>query len=185
VGQIPTYYRHHPTGGQSRWKGRYADGDNRPLWPFGHGLSLTTFELSNLLLDRPEVGPEGSLEITVEVANTGDLAGDEVVQLYVRDVRGSVTRPVMQLEGFARVTLDPGSRARVSFRLPIAQLAFHDAAMRRVVEPGTWEIMVGTSSEDLPLRASFEVTGETTVIARPPILGETAIEYLETEIRDV
>ena len=162
VGQVPVSYRHHPTGGRSNPKGDYVDGPASPLWPFGFGRSYTTFELSDLRLDRTEVATDGGeLTVTAEVANTGDRAGDEVVQLYVRDPEATVARPVLELRGFRRVSLAPGERRRVSFRLSAEQFAYVGADYRRVVEPGVIKVFVGTSSDELPLAAQFELVGPT------------------------
>ena len=160
VGQVPVSYRHHPTGGRSNPKGDYVDGPASPLWPFGFGRSYTTFEVSDFRLDRTEVPTDGG-EITVsaEVANTGDRQGDEVVQVYVRDPEATVARPVLELRGFRRVSLAPGARQRVSFRLSAEQFAYVGADYRRVVEPGVIKVFVGTSSDDLPLAGQFELVG--------------------------
>ena len=113
VEQVPVSYRHHPTGGRSTWKGDHVDGPTSPLWPFGFGRSYTTFELSNLRLDRTELPTDGGeIVVTVDVTNTGGRRGDEVVQLYVRDVEATVARPVLELRGFRRVDSSPGSGAR-------------------------------------------------------------------------
>jgi beta-glucosidase len=165
VGQIPIHYAHKPSGGRSHWHDDYVDGSHLPLWPFGHGLSYTRFELSGLQVDRPTIEPGGEVAIAVDVANVGDREGDEVVQLYVRDVEASVTRPVKELRGFARVRPAPGERRRVTFRLAAEQLAFTGLDGRLVVEPGRVAIMVGTSSADLPCRAEIDIVGETTVVA--------------------
>jgi beta-glucosidase len=160
VGQVPLSYRHHPTGGRSNPKGPYVDGPTTPLWPFGHGRSYTTFELSNLRLDRAEVPTEGGeVVVTVDVVNTGDRQGDEVVQLYVRDVEASVARPVLELLGFRRVGLEPGEACSVSFDVSVEQLAYTGADYRRVIEPGTIQVFAGTSSADLPLTATLNVGG--------------------------
>jgi beta-glucosidase len=165
VGQIPIHYAHKPSGGRSHWHDDYVDGSHLPLWPFGHGLSYTRFELGGLRLDRTTVEAGGEVAVGVDVRNVGEREGDEVVQLYVRDVEASVTRPVKELRGFARVRLAAGERRRVTFRLAAEQLAFTDLAGRLVVEPGRVALMVGTSSAELPCRAEIEVVGETTVIA--------------------
>lgn len=160
VGQIPIYYGHKPSGGRSNWKGPYVDGSNEPLWPFGFGLSYTRFEVRNLRLDRRTVAIDGVFEASVEVANVGDRAGDEVVQLYIRDVEASVTRPVKELRGFKRVSLAAGEVRRVCFGLAVEQLAFTGTDGSLVIEPGKVTVMAGTSSEDLPCTADIEITGE-------------------------
>lgn len=165
VGQVPIYYGHKPSGGQSHWKGAYVDGSNLPLWPFGYGLSYTRFELSNLTLDRTSVPMTGSVVAGVDVANVGGVAGDEVVQLYVRDVEASVSRPVKELRGFKRVTLQPGERRRVSFELAVEQLAFTGVDGGLVLEPGRVRVMIGTSSDDLPCQAEFSIEGTATRLA--------------------
>jgi beta-glucosidase len=165
VGQIPIHYAHKPSGGRSHWHDDYVDGSHLPLWPFGYGLSYTRFEVSGLELDRRTIDPAGEVAVSVEVENVGGREGDEVVQLYARDVEASVTRPVKELRGFARVRLAAGERRRVTFRLAAEQLAFTGLDGRLVVEPGRVALMVGTSSADLPCRADIEILGETTVIA--------------------
>jgi beta-glucosidase len=165
TGQIPTYYAHKPSGGRSQPRGEYVDGSNLPLWPFGFGLSYTRFELDGLALDRTATDPSGEVTISVGVSNVGDRAGDEVVQLYLRDEQASVTRPVKELRGFARVSLEPGERRTVTFQLAAEQLAFTGVDGRLILEPGTFRVMVGTSSADLPCQATFEVTGEPVAIA--------------------
>lgn len=159
VGQVPLYYGHKPSGGRSQWHQDYVDGSHRPLWPFGHGLSYSRFELSALRV-AGRVPIDGELLVSVDVANIGDRAADEVVQLYVRDRHASVTRPVKELRGFARVALEPGERRTVRFTLAIEQLAFSGVDGQLVVEPGQHQVMVGTSAVDLPLSAEFEVVGD-------------------------
>ena len=162
VGQVPLHYRHHPSGGRSNWKGDYVDGPTAPLWPFGFGRSYTSFEFSNLRLDRTELPTDGGeVVVTADVTNTGDRPGDEVVQLYVRDPEATVARPVLELRGFCRVGLAPGERRSVSFRLAAEQFAYVGADYRRVVEPGFIRVFVGSSSADLPLTAQFELVGPT------------------------
>jgi beta-xylosidase len=161
VGQIPLYYGHKPSGGRSHWKLDYVDGSHLPLWPFGFGRSYTMFEVRDLRLEQPTLTTDGDVGIRVDVMNTGGRAGDEVVQLYVRDVEASVTRPVRELRGFARVTLEPGERRTLTFRLAADQLAFTGVDGLLRLEPGAFEIRLGTSSHDLPLVARLELVGET------------------------
>ena len=162
-GQIPIYYGHKPSGGRSNWKGPYADGSNEPLWPFGFGLSYTQFEVRNLKLDRTSVPIDGSFEVTVEVANVGSVAGDEVVQLYLRDEEASVTRPVRELRGFKRLSLSPGDVTTVRFQVAVEQLAFTGLDGKLRVEPGRVTVMAGSSSVDLPCKAEIEIMGEAVV----------------------
>ena len=159
TGQIPIYYGHKPSGGRSHWKGPYVDGSNLPLWPFGFGMSYTTFEVTDIGLDKPRVPIDGEFTVSVLVRNTGRRAGDEVVQLYLRDEEASVTRPVKQLCGFKRVRLDPSESRRVGFTVGVEQLAFTGVDGKLRIEPGAVTVMVGTSSEDLPCSAQVEVVG--------------------------
>ena len=177
VGQVPLSYRHHPTGGHSQPKGDYVDGSTKPLWPFGFGLSYTTFALRDLRIDRASIATDrGALGISVDVVNTGGRAGDEVVQLYVRDEAATVARPVIELRGYRRVTLEPGQCRTVTFRLSAEQLCYTGADLRRIVEPGTVTISVGTSSADRPLSAAIELVGPVVeVVERQDYLTETTL----------
>jgi beta-glucosidase len=157
VGASPTYHGHKHGSGSSSDRA-YIDGPSAPVWGFGHGRSYTTFEISDLTLSETSVRAGGVVVIGCGVKNTGDHSGDEVVQLFVRDVVGSVTRPVRQLAGFHRVSLDPGESCRVEFEFDTSQLAFLDRNFELVVEEGDIEVMVGRSSTDLPLRANLELT---------------------------
>ncbi|MDQ1611110.1 MAG: beta-glucosidase [Pyrinomonadaceae bacterium] len=159
VGQLPLYYNHKRTGRpptDQKYTSKYLDVPWTPLYPFGYGLSYTQFRLSDLRLSAQSIRPDGQLTASVELENTGARAGDEVVQLYVRDVAASVTRPVKELKGFERVTLAPGERQRVEFRLTPAHLGFYNRALRFTVEPGDFKVFAGTSSAD-GLEASFKV----------------------------
>src|SRR5919198_1284034 len=141
VGQLPIYYDHKPTA-----KRGYLFTSKEPLFPFGYGLSYTTFEYSNLKVSPAQMGPAGKAEVSVTVTNTGRRAGEEVVELYVRDLVSSVTRPVMELKDFRRVSLAPGEGKAVTFTLTPDKLSFLNLNMERVVEPGWFDIMVGPSS---------------------------------------
>jgi beta-glucosidase len=160
VGQVPIYYNHMNTGrppeAENRYTSKYLDVAWTPLFPFGHGLSYTKFKIANLQLSAPRINVGGKLTVSVEVENVGQRAGDEVVQLYVRDLVASMTRPVKELKGFQRVTLQPGEKRRVEFVLDREQLGFWNREMRFVVEPGEFQVMVGSSSAD-GIEAKFEV----------------------------
>jgi beta-glucosidase len=151
TGQLPIYYNRRPTSFRS-----HLDLTREPLWPFGFGLSYTTFTLANLKVTPPVIGPGARTSVTVDVTNTGSRSGDEVVQLYIRDVVSSVTRPTKELRGFERVTLRAGETRTVTFALGPDDLSLIDRRMQRVVEPGRFEIMVGTNSERL-ITASLDV----------------------------
>ncbi|MET0625081.1 MAG: beta-glucosidase BglX [Pyrinomonadaceae bacterium] len=162
VGQQPFYYNQTATGRpptNEKYTSKYLDVPVAPLYPFGHGLSYTTFRLSNLRLGATRINAAGSVDVTVDVENTGRREGDEVVQIYTRDVAASRVRPVKELKGFRRVTLQPGERRTLTFKLGTAELGFYDDSMRFVVEPGVFKVMAGRSSADPEmLEASFEVT---------------------------
>ncbi len=160
VGQVPVYHGHKSGGGRSQMLGDYSDGSTRPLFPFGHGLSYTRFEYSPLAIEPAAATAFEPVTISVRVANTGPRAGDEVVQLYACDLVASVTRPVRQLVGFQRLSLDPGEACRVAFQLDPSQLAFLGADLRWRVEPGWIQVRVGASSEDVRGSGSFEIRGE-------------------------
>jgi beta-glucosidase-like glycosyl hydrolase len=138
--------------------------DPTPLFAFGHGRSYTTFALSDLRISHDELPTDGELTVSVRVTNTGTRAGDEVVQLYLHDVQAQVTRPLRQLAGFARVTVDPGAAADVTFHLHADRTAFTGRDLRRIVEPGEVQVLVGTSAADLPCRGSFRLTGPLRVV---------------------
>ena len=141
VGQLPIYYNRKPTA-----KRGYLFTSKDPLFPFGYGLSYTTFEYSNLKVSPERIGPSGQSRVSVTVTNTGKRAGDEIVQLYIHDLVSSVTRPVMELKDFKRVSLAAGESKTVEFLITPDKLAFFDLNMKRIVEAGWFEIMVGTSS---------------------------------------
>jgi len=144
VGQLPVFYNAKPSARRG-----YVFDTTRPLFPFGYGLSYTTFAYANLRVAAARIRPTEKTTVSVDVTNTGKRAGDEVVQLYIRDVVSFATQPVKQLRGFRRVTLQPGETRTVTFEVGPAELGYHGADMRRVVEPGRFDIMVGGSSTDL------------------------------------
>jgi beta-glucosidase len=159
VGQVPVYYGHKPSGGRTQWKGDYVDLPAKPLFCFGHGLSYTTFDYSDLELSAGEVPADGAIDVSATVTNVGLRPGEEVVQLYLHDVVASLTRPVKELKGFQRVALAPGESRRLTFHFDVRQLAFYDRDMQFVVEPGEVEVFVGSSSEDVRLSGGFQITG--------------------------
>ena len=160
VGQVPIYYNHMNTGrppeANNRYTSKYLDVPWTPLFPFGYGLSYTQFKITNLQLSAQRMPANGKLTVSVDVENVGRRAGDEVVQLYIRDTAASMTRPVKELKGFQRVTLQPGEKKRLEFVLTGEQLGFWNREMRFVVEPGEFKVMVGPNSEDL-IETRFEV----------------------------
>ena len=160
AGQVPVFYAHKPSGGKSHWKGAYVDENNLPLYPFGHGLSYARFAYGNLKL--PERVPlDGEIVVEADVMNISDRVGEEVVQLYIRDdCAFDVTRPVMELKGFKRITLQPGERKTVRFTVDTAILSFLNRAGEFVVEPGEHTVMLGASSGDIKLEGMLELTGE-------------------------
>ena len=165
-GQIPVFYGHKVSGGRSFWRGEYVDMSNRPLYPFGFGLSYTTFEVAPIPLGDPIVTTGETLGVSAVVRNTGVARGDEVVQLYTRDPVASVTRPVLELQAFARVSLEPGEQATVDFEIAVADLGFHDRSGRYVVEPGEVSVYVGTSATDLAAAGTVTVKGDPAIAAQ-------------------
>jgi len=152
VGQLPVYYNHKPLVHEHN----YITGPYLPLYPFGHGLSYTTFKYDGVTVSPKSAKAGESFKVDVKVTNTGNRSGDEIVQLYIRDILGSVTRPVMELKDFQRVPLAAGEMKTVSFTITPDKLQFHDINMKRVVEPGEFKVMVGTNSADF-LTETFEV----------------------------
>ena len=143
-GHLPAFYNHKPSARRG-----YAFGDASPLYPFGYGLSYTSFEMSEPRLADPVLAADGTTTVSVDVTNTGEVAGDQVVQLYVRDDLASITRPVKELKGFARVRLEPGETETVTLEIGPEALRFWNRDMERVVEPGTFTVMVGDSSANV------------------------------------
>jgi beta-glucosidase len=165
-GQIPLYYAHKNTGRPAAgagtkqfaepFKSVYMDEPNSPLFPFGHGLSYTRFEYRELRIEAPALGDDGTLVVSAVIQNSGARAGAEVAQLYVRDMVGSVTRPVKQLKGFQRIMLDPGEARTVRFELAARELGFWGPGMRYIVESGAFKLWVGPDSQS-GLEGDFEV----------------------------
>lgn len=164
VGQVPIFYNHKPSASRSNWYGDYVDESVEPLYPFGHGLSYTTFTYENLTVAPAQATQNETVDISLEVCNSGERSGDEVVQLYVCDEYASLPRPVKELKGFVRLNLAPGERKRVTFHLPVNQLAFYDSALRLVLEPGRVLIMIGSSSADIRLHGELEIVGTETML---------------------
>jgi len=164
VGQVPIYYNHKSTGRpylgvkdpEQKYKSRYTDVDNSPLYPFGFGLSYTTFSYANLKVSAAKIGFNGKLKISVDVTNTGNYDGAEVVQLYVKDLVASITRPVRELKGFEKITLKKGEKKSVSFEISSEDLKFYNLDMKNVAEPGDFEVFVGGNS-DATLKGKFEL----------------------------
>ena len=142
VGQLPVFYNRKPTAMRG-----YLFESTRPLFPFGHGLSYTTFSYSTPTVSPARIAPDGQTTASVEVTNTGNRAGDEVVQLYIHADVSRATRPVKELKGFQRIMLAPGEKRTVTFELGPEQLSYHGLDRKRAVEPGRFQVMVGGSSE--------------------------------------
>jgi beta-glucosidase len=166
VGQIPVYYAHKNTGRPAAesgtkqfaesFKSVYLDQANSPLFPFGYGLSYTQFAYSNLTIDQSILGPEDMLAISAVITNTGSQAGAEVVQLYIRDLVGSVTRPVRELKGFQKVVIEPGQDCVVRFEVPVCNLGFTGLDMSYTVEPGDFKVWIGPDSTN-GLEGNFKI----------------------------
>lgn len=153
VGQVPVHYNHMNTGRPlqgdyhgKRFFSQYIDIPNEPLYPFGYGLSYTTFTYSDIRMDSSELLPEGTIHASVRITNTGSRTGTETVQMYIRDLVGSVTRPVIELKGFHKITLAPGESRDVSFQISKNMLRFHDINMQYRSEPGEFEVFIGSDS---------------------------------------
>jgi beta-glucosidase len=167
VGQVPQYYYHKAGSGYKDLpddtapffgKG-YVNEKLGPLYPFGYGLSYTQFEYEEIAISDEKVDANKAVLISCKITNKGNVAGDEVVQLYCADRKAKVTRPIQQLTGFKRVSLQPGEACRVTFKLPMSLLAFYNQHMEFVVEPGQVKVMIGSSSDDIRLNGSFEIVG--------------------------
>ncbi|MEJ5964360.1 beta-glucosidase BglX [Pedobacter immunditicola] len=155
VGQIPLYYNHKSTGRPyegnflEKYKSRYLDSPNDPLYPFGYGLSFTSFSYSPVTLSNPKLDAAGKIQASVVVKNTGSYDGQEVVQLYIQDIYGSITRPVKELKGFKKIFLKRGESKKVDFSIGIDDLKFYNAELKYVAEPGDFKVFIGTNSRDV------------------------------------
>jgi beta-glucosidase len=162
VGHIPCYYNHKPSDRRG-----YLFDDHTPIYPFGYGLSFTSFEFSNLRLEKPIISSAESTQVLIDVKNTGKIPGEEIVQMYIRDLVSSVTRPVKELKGFKKICLDPGETITVAFTISFEHLAFTNINMEYTVEPGDFEIMVGNSSRAQDLSTvTLHVTCEDNIIKK-------------------
>jgi beta-glucosidase len=144
MGQVPLYYNQKPTS-----RHQYVDESSKPLFAFGHGLSYTQFTYNTMSITPAQISPTGTATVRVQITNTGTAEGTEVAQLYVRDVVSSVTTPAKALKGFARITLKPGENGTVEFKVGAEALALWNRQMEHVVEPGAFDIMVGSASDDI------------------------------------
>ena len=151
-GQLPAFYNHSKSK-----KSKYIDMPAAPLFRFGHGLSYTSFEYSNLEITPSRIKAGGIVQVTMDVKNTGKREGEEVVQLYIDDEVSSVTTPIKQLRGFKKINLKPGEMKSVSLPLTPDDLSLFDRNMNRIVEPGKFNVLVGSSSGDIRLEGSFDV----------------------------
>jgi len=176
VGQVPVFYNHKPSGGRSQWQGDYVEMDTKPLYPFGYGLSYTTFSYSSLEINSAE---QENITISVNVKNIGTVSGDEVVQLYMNQLSSTVTRPVKQLYGYKRLTLEPGAEVKVTFAFPISLIGFYNARNKFVVEPGHVKVFIGSSSNDVRAESSFYIQGDKDIaIHQKTFFSEVRLERL-------
>ena len=159
VGQIPVYYNKKASGTKSHWYGDYVNEKVTPLYPFGHGLSYSTFAYDDLAISKQTATSGEYVDISLRIKNTGPVAGEEVVQLYIRDPFASSPRPVKELKGYRRMLLNPGEQAMVTFHLPVDQLAFYNNDLELVLEAGQIDVMVGGSSSDIRLTGEFQIVG--------------------------
>jgi beta-glucosidase len=173
VGQEPLYYAHkssgRPPSATDPYTSKYIDVPWTPLYPFGYGLSYTTFQYDAPRVSSERIGPEESVKVSVTVTNTGKRAGEEIVQLYLRDDVASVTRPVQQLRGFARVALAPGAAREVDFTLDREDFAMLDAKLSPVIEAGEFTVLVGPNARDVQ-SAHFEITKSLQLRAAVPAI---------------
>jgi len=181
TGQIPVFYNHENGAGYDVGTltafDSYVDLPHTPRYYFGYGLSYTTFEYTNLRVNKTEFAPTDMLEISADIKNTGDMIGNEVVQLYICDKCSSIVRPVKELAGFKRIQLEPGEKKTVTFMIKISQFSFLDSEMNWKVEAGDMDIMVGASSEDIRLQGSFKICSDLNID------GKSRGFFAEAEVR--
>lgn len=163
VGQIPIYYSHTNTGrpysnqGNKQYLSAYIDEDNRPKYPFGYGMSYTSFKYTDLKIDKTKLKSGDSVQVSLTLTNTGKFAGEEIVQLYLRDYVASVVRPLKELKGFDKVSLAPGERKEIHFVINKDKLSFYNQKLEWVTEPGKFKVMIGASSDDIKLEQEIEL----------------------------
>jgi beta-glucosidase len=159
LGQVPIYYNHFNSGrpmpdtGDQSWKSRYRDIPNAPLYPFGYGLSYTNFEYSGLVINKTTIQKTEPLQVRITVKNTGKYDGEEVVQLYIRDITASIVRPIKELKAFQKIFLKVGESKEVKFTLTGKDLSFYDAEGNSILEAGAFKVMVGANSKDVAEKA--------------------------------
>ena len=155
TGQIPVYYNHKNTGRPYKgdvlfkYTSRYLDVSNDPLYPFGYGLSYTKFDYSDISLNKVVLKPSEKLEATINVTNSGNYDGNEIVQLYIKDVAASITRPVKELKGFQKIFLKKGESKKITFSVSVDDLKFYNSNLKYDWEAGDFEIMIGSNSRDV------------------------------------
>jgi beta-glucosidase len=163
-GQIPVYYNYLNTGRPATgendlfYRSAYIDLPNTPQYAFGHGLSYTSFKYSNLKLSKDSMNRAGKITVTFDLHNTGKYAGDEVVQLYIRDIVSQPVRPVKELKDFRKLRLKPGENRTVTFTLDVSKLAFYSDELEHITQDGEFKLMIGSSSNDIRLDRSFFLT---------------------------
>ena len=162
-GQIPIYYNHFNTGRPApnetafNYVSAYTDLKNSPRFPFGYGLSYTTFEYSDLKLSKNKIKNTEKITVSLNVKNSGKVAGEEVVQMYLRDKVGSVVRPIIELKDFQKIKLNAGETKVVKFIIDKEKVSFYNAALQWIAEPGDFDLMIGSSSADIRLKTTFEL----------------------------